>query len=325
MKAYVIAKPADTVNDIQVIDIPIPEPDEGKVLIRIRYASLNPVDYKLIANKPHFWQYPYILGLDCCGEIIKIGVGCSRFQIGDKVAVHGNLTYGGALAEYVVHPEHVLFKVPDSFDLRLAAALPCAGLTAYQALVRKMNIQSGRTILIQAGSGGVGSFAILIAKAFGLKVISSCSIHNVDYVKSLGADVVIDYKNQHIYAEIRKLYPAGVDYILETTNKANLQQDLAILAFNGQISSVVGILDSSRITEFKTGFGFHEVALGGAYLSKHYQSQQDLACMGSELIDLLKSSSIFPDIHKYSFDEVSLAFNNLVDSVNCGKIVIDIP
>jgi len=325
MKAYVISKPADTINELQIVDVPIPVPAKNEVLIKIRHASLNPVDYKLIMHKPAFWQYPYIPGLDCCGEIIEMGTDSSKFSVGDMVAVHADLTHGGTLAEYVVQPEHVLFKIPDSFDLRLAAALPCAGLTAYQALVRKMNIQFGRTILIQAGSGGVGGFAILIAKAFGLEVISSCSNKNIDYVKKLGADIVIDYKNQDLYAEINQLYPAGVDYILETTTKNNLQKDIDILAFNGQISSIVGILDSSRITEFKTGFGFHEVALGGAYLSKHYQSQQDLACMGSELIDLLKSSSIFPDIHKYSFDEVSLAFNNLVDSVNCGKIVIDIP
>lgn len=322
MKAYVIAKPTDRINDLQMLDISIPEPDVGEVLIRVKYASLNPVDYKLILDKPDIWQYPYIPGLDCCGEIIKVGPACSRFRIGDIVAVHGNLTYGGALAEYVIHPEHVLFRIPSGFDLRHAAALPCAGLTAYLALVRKMNIKVGRTILIQAGSGGVGSFAILIAKAFGLEVISSCSTHNVNYVKNLGADVVIDYKNQHLYAEIRKLYPAGVDYILETTNKVNLQQDVSILAFNGQIASIIGILDSSQIAEFTLGFSFHEVALGGAYLSGHYSSQNDLSLMGSELVDLLGKLTKLPEIHEYSFDDVLLAFNDLIHSAHCGKIVI---
>lgn len=161
MRAVVLQSSEANLNDLSLIQLAIPAPDVGQVLLRIRYASLNPVDYKLIAAKPLFWQYPYIPGLDLVGEVVKLGNPTrGNFRIGDIVALHGNLTYGGALAEYCVQPEHVLVKIPTNFNLALAAALPCAGLTAYQALVRKMNI----------------------TKALGLKVISSYSTKNLDYV-----------------------------------------------------------------------------------------------------------------------------------------------
>lgn len=324
MRAVVLHSPEDGLKDLSLVQLAIPAPDPGQVLLRVRYASLNPVDYKLIAAKPSFWQYPYIPGLDLVGEVVKLGNPAkSKFRVGDIVALHGNLTYGGALAEYCVQPEHVLFKIPSDFNLALAAALPCAGLTAYQALVRKMNIKAGRSIFIQGGSGGVGSFAILIAKALGLQVISSCSTKNLDYVSSLSADIVLDYTQEDIYVKLRKLYPHGVDYILETTNRENLQCDPGVLAFNGQIASIIGILDTREIPEFSSGIGFHEVALGGAYLSGHYPSQCDLALMGSELLELIHKSKIIPAIHEYPLTEFAQAFADLQKNTHPGKIIIN--
>lgn len=324
MRAVVLYSPEDGLKDLSLVQLAIPAPDLGQVLLRVRYASLNPVDYKLIAAKPSFWQYPYIPGLDLVGEVVKLGNPAkSKFSVGDIVALHGNLTYGGALAEYCVQPEHVLFKIPSDFNLALAAALPCAGLTAYQALVRKMNIKAGRSIFIQGGSGGVGSFAILIAKALGLQVISSCSTKNLDYVSSLSADIVLDYTQEDIYVKLRKLYPHGVDYILETTNRENLQCDPGVLAFNGQIASIIGILDTREIPEFSSGIGFHEVALGGAYLSGHYLSQRDLALMGDELLELMYKSKIIPAIHEYPLTEFAQAFADLQKNTYPGKIIIN--
>ena len=322
MKAVIVDSLGASVPQLRLAEIATQVPADNQVLIKVKYASLNPVDYKLIANQPAFWNYPYVVGLDMVGEVVEVGSGVTRFKLGEMVATHGNLTYGRALAEYCVHPEQVLFKIPSGFDLKLAAALPCAGLTAFQALVRKMNIRSGKTIFIQAGSGGVGSFAIIIAKAKGLRVITSCSASNFEYVKALGADEVIDYRNQDVYSWIRGHYPAGVDYILETTTKDNLQRDIDILAFNGQIASIVGVLETSAIPEFKTGFGFHEVALGGAYLSNHYPSQCDLAQMGDELIALLQQVKVAPQISCYRLDEFQQAFADLQNSKNAGKIVI---
>ena len=324
MRAVIVKTPGDNVETLALAEISPPMPSDHEVLIKVKYASLNPVDYKLIAQQPAFWVYPYVVGLDAMGEVVKQGKDVSRFKIGDFVAVHGNLTYGGALAEYAVHPEHVLFHIPRSFDFRLAAAIPCAGLTAYQALVRKMNIKSGKTIFIQAGSGGVGGFAIIIAKQLGLNVITSCSAKNTEYVRRLGADIVIDYTLGDVYAQIQALYPSGVDYILETTSKINLQYDLDILAFNGQIASIVGVLETKDIPEFVTGVGFHEIALGGAYLSNHYPSQSDLGTMGQELVNLLELTQIHPQLNCYDLDDYDLAFVDLKASKNPGKVVIKI-
>jgi len=324
MRAVALMHQGDDSSQLQLTELPEPIVTSAYVLVKVIYASLNPVDYKLINNQPDFWQYPYVPGLDCVGEVVSIGKGCTKFRPGDKVAVHGNLTFGGALAEYIAQPEHVLIGIPDGFDLKLAAALPCAGLTAYLALVRKMNVKAGKTIFIHGSSGGVGSFATIIAKALGLVVIGSCSTKNIDYVRNLGADTILDYSTTDVYAAVETQFPDGVDYILETITKENLQKDIKILAFNGQIASIVGILDTHQIREFSTGFGFHEVALGGAYLSGHYPSQCDLAQMGNELIDLLLSQNKQPRINEYSFDEVLAAFHDLQSGKNSGKIVVKI-
>lgn len=325
MKAVILDNKTAILDDAYIADIAIPKLQSATdILLKVTYASINPVDYKLAANHPTLWQYPYILGLDVAGEVVAIGGECTRFKIGDLVAIHGNLSYGGALAEYVVHPEYALYEIPTVVSEQLAVAAACAGLTAYLALVRKMNIQANRTIFIQGGSGGVGSFAIIIAKAIGLNVVSSCSTANVDYVRTLGADIVIDYKTQDVYAKIKELFPSGVDYILETSTKDNLQLDLSILAFNGHIASIVGILATQAITEFTTGFSFHEIALGGAYLSGHYPSQCDLAQMGHELMQLLVDCDAAIKITEYSLEDFKHAFATLQGNKNSGKIVIKI-
>jgi NADPH:quinone reductase-like Zn-dependent oxidoreductase len=325
MRAVILENKNVSLADGHIADIAIPKVQlPTDVLLKVTYASINPVDYKLAAKHPTFWQYPYVLGLDVAGEVIAIGSECTRFEIGDRVAIHGNLSYGGALAEYVVHPEHALYKIPLAVTDQLAVAAACAGLTSYSALVRKMNIQANRTIFIQGGSGGVGNFAIIIAKSLGLHVVSSCSTANVDYVKTLGADIVIDYKTHDVYAQIKGLFPSGVDYVLETSTKDNLQRDLSILAFNGHIASIVGILATQAIHEFATGFSFHEVVLGGAYLSGHYLSQCDLAQMGHELMQLLVDNNAVIKITEYSLEEFKQAFATLQGNKNSGKIVIKI-
>lgn len=323
MKAIVLKDIDSNVEQLELVDMSQPLiKSSTDVLIRTSFASINPVDYKLANNHFSSWTYPYIIGLDFAGVVVDVGIDCKTFKVGDLVAAHGDLTYGGALAEYVIHPEHVLFKLPDDYNLSKAAALPCAGLTAYQALVRKMNIKSAKTIFIQGGSGGVGSFAILIAKSLGLNVIATCSSKNIAYVKNLGADIVLDYNTSDVYAKIKELYPKGVDYILETTNKDNLQRDLSILAFNGQIASIVGVLDTTSIMEFTTGFGFHEVALGGAYLSAHHYSQCDLSKMGYELVSLLGDRC--PEIKIYQLSDYKQAFLDLQANKYAGKIVLSL-
>ncbi len=324
MLAVVVNNKCQDIDDLVIANISTPQiRASNQVLIKLAYASINPVDYKLLANHPQIWSYPYIPCLDFVGEVVEVGSDCISLQKGDLVAAHANLIYGGALAEYIIQPEHILFKIPVDFDLRLAAAMPCAGLTAYQALVRKMNVQANKTIFIQAGSGGVGGFAIIIAKYLGLTVISTCSPHNYDYVKLLGADHIIDYTSCNVFDKIKELFPSGVDYILETTNKNNLQRDLDVLSFNGQIASIIGIIHTHDISEFTTGFGFHEVALGGAYLSNHYSSQCDLAQIGSEILDLLIKANKSPQITEYKFADFKQAFSDLKTNKNPGKIVIN--
>lgn len=181
-------------EQLQIQEVSIPQIKSGEILVRIHAAGVNPVDYKirngsmkLLAGK----KLPRILGADLAGVVEQAGEK-SKFRPGDKV--FGMLTYsGGAYAEFVAVKENQLCMIPDGMNMIEAAATPLASLTALQALQKSNGVKPGVKVLVNGASGGVGSFAVQIAKAFGAHVTGVCSTANVDFVKSLGADKVIDY------------------------------------------------------------------------------------------------------------------------------------
>ncbi len=181
-------------------DVEVPKPANDEVLVKIHTAALNPIDFKIRNGSMKFLtgsKFPKILGGDVAG-IVEQSFEGSAFNPGDKV--FSMLSFrGGAYAEYTVVPEKSLCLMPDGIDFTDAAALPLAGLTAYQALVTKGKIKEGMKVFINGGSGGVGHFGVQIAKAYGAYVVATCSAKNIDFVKSLGADEVIDYRTTNIF------------------------------------------------------------------------------------------------------------------------------
>ena len=203
MKAFALTDSSQrAISDLAIIDIPKPKISANDVLVKVTAVGLNPVDFKVIENGVDAWTFPHIVGMDVVGEIVELGEHVTQFQIGDRVAGHGNLTKQGCLAEFASVPAYQLTKIPDSISHTDAAALLCNGLTAYQALFRKVTLANKKTILIHAGSGGVGSIAIQLAKMVGLTVYTTASTAKFDFVKSLGADVVIDYKTENVSSEL---------------------------------------------------------------------------------------------------------------------------
>jgi 2-desacetyl-2-hydroxyethyl bacteriochlorophyllide A dehydrogenase len=203
MKAIIYPKygPAEV---MQLAERPIPEPGKDEVLVKIEAAALNPIDY--VIRSGHMWpvtgfRFPKIPGSDFAGGIKKIGAEVINFQIGELVYGFSPTVLGGACAEYVVVKAKAIAPMPAGLNFQEAAALPLAALTAMQAMRDLAQMQAGQSVFLHGASGGVGQLAIQIAKVMGLKVSASCSFRNIEMLKSLGADEVIDYTQN----DIRKL------------------------------------------------------------------------------------------------------------------------
>jgi NADPH:quinone reductase-like Zn-dependent oxidoreductase len=182
MKAAVYTK-TKTGKVLQIIDVETSIPNDNEVLIKVRAASVNPLDWRLKSRRP---------GVDVAGEVVAVGKRVSQFKPGD--AVFG--TCRGAFAEYACTSEAALVSKPENLTFEQAACVPIAGLTALQGLRDKGDLRPGQKVLINGAAGGVGTFAVQIAKALGAEVAGVCSTKNVEMVRSLGADLVIDYTRE---------------------------------------------------------------------------------------------------------------------------------
>ncbi|CAM4162318.1 zinc-binding dehydrogenase [Paenibacillus alkaliterrae] len=325
MKAIVLDGPG-TPDAMRLTELPLPEPGPGEIRVRVQAASLNPVDYKVAAGGHPDWTYPFVPGVDVAGVVDAIGEGVTRWKAGDRVVYHGDLSKPGGFAEYAVTTAHTTAAIPQDISFESAAAFPCAGLTAYQALVRKMRIGKGQTIFIHAGAGGVGGYAIQLARVFGAsQIIASASPGNSDYVRSLGADVVIDYKTEDVHGRIIELTNGrGVDCILNTLNRKLAQADLSALAFGGQLACIAGAPEI--VADFQPSwktFTVHKLMLGGAHTSGDRAPQEDLACMADEFMTFMLEGKIEPMIGEtIRIEEVSEALTRLSQRHVRGKIVL---
>ena len=177
--------------------MPDPELREDDVLVQIHAASVNPVDSKIRDGELKLilpYRLPLILGNDVAGVVVRVGSRVRRFKPGDEVYARPDKDRIGAFAEFISINEDAVAIKPKKLTMEEAASIPLVGLTAWQALIERANLKKGQKVLIHAGSGGVGTFAIQLAKHLGAIVATTTSTANVDLVKSLGADIVIDYK-----------------------------------------------------------------------------------------------------------------------------------
>lgn len=273
-------------------EVKTPTPGEGQALIRVKTVALNPVDYK--ATKNPAWTFPHIPGVDLAGVVEQIGPG-AEVKIGDRVVIHTNLQRDGAFAEYVLVDTRALAPIPEDVSFAEAAAILCAGMTAYEAIVQKMNTTGKETILIHAGAGGVGGIGIQLAKRLGLKVATTASTENHEWVKRLGADLAIDYKKENVTEVIRDwTNDRGADLIFNTVGRNEATADLGRLAFSGQLAFIAGGPDQSVVKPFTLSPSIHEVALAAAYASEDDRAIRNLGHMASELLQLVATKELDP-------------------------------
>jgi len=220
--------------DVLVMDdIPIPEPGNDEILIKVFASSVNPVDWKIIkgVRKDKYPVHlPLIPGWDVSGVVEKTGADVRDFKQGDEVYGRPDPTRDGAFAEYIVVKANQISAKPKSIDHLHAAAVPLAGLTAWQGLFQFGKLQSGQKVLIHAASGGVGSFAVQFAKWKGAYVIGTTSKENMSFVKELGADEVIDYKNERFEDQV-----TNVDLVFDTIGGETQERSIDVIKPGGRL------------------------------------------------------------------------------------------
>lgn len=224
-----------------------PEPKENEIRVRVVAAGVNPVDALIrsgVFAKFFKSKLPLVPGYDIAGTVEKTGGKVTKFKVGDPVFAYIGLKEGGGYAEYAVATEAEVAAKPKSLNYIEAAATPVVALTAWQALIDTAKLSSGQTVLIHGGSGGVGSFAIQIAKARGAKVIATASTQNQDLLKQLGADVAIDYTKTK-FEEIAK----DVDVVLDSVGKDTLTRSYGVVKKGGYIVSLVAQPDAKELEE----------------------------------------------------------------------------
>ncbi len=218
-------------------DAPRPQPQAGEVLIRVHAAGVNPIDWKVREGQmKDFWphKFPLILGWDLSGVVEELGRGVSRFKIGDEVYSLPDPTRDGAYADYIVVRESELALKPNSLHHIRAAAVPLAALTAWQSLFDAAQLRPGQRVLIHAGSGGVGHFAVQLAKWKGAYVFATASTKNQDLLRELGADKAIDYTRQRFEDVARK-----IDVVLDTLGGETQDRSWSVLKKGGNLVSLV--------------------------------------------------------------------------------------
>jgi NADPH:quinone reductase-like Zn-dependent oxidoreductase len=222
---------------LQYEDAPRPEPQVGEVLVRVQAAGVNPIDWKIReGHMKDFWphKFPLILGWDTSGTVEEVGPGVSRFKIGDEVYSVSDPTRDGAYADYIVIREAELALKPSSLHHIRAAAVPLAALTAWQSLFDTAQLQPGQLVLIHAGSGGVGHFAVQLAKWKGAYVFATASTKNQDSLRELGVDKAIDYTQQRFEDVAR-----NIDIVLDTLGGETQERSWSVLKKDGLLASLV--------------------------------------------------------------------------------------
>jgi len=237
MKAFVLDRYRKGAA-LRAVDMPLPDVGDRDVLVRIHATGLNVLDAKLRSGEFKLilpYQLPLVLGHDLAGVVVRVGAQVRDFKAGDEVYARPADGRIGTFAGYIAVDERDVAPKPVTLDMAQAAALPLVALTAWQALVEKADLQRGHKVFIQAGSGGVGSIAIQLARHLGATVATTASAANSEWVRALGADVVIDYRKDDFAAVLR-----DYDVVLHSQDNDALRKSLRILRPGGKLISISG-------------------------------------------------------------------------------------
>lgn len=292
-------------------EVDVPAISENQVLLEVKAASINPVDWKLregYLKEMVPFEFPVTLGCDAAGIIKETGKNVSRFKVGDRVFSRPETLNHGTYAEFVPVDEELLAKMPEEMSFEEAAAMPLAALTAWQCLVDFSDIKKDDKVLIQAGAGGVGIFAVQLARYFGAYTATTASKENTAFVKSLGADEVINYKEE----DFSKIL-SGYDIVLDAMGGEIMDKGFDVLKQGGKLVSIAGMPSEEKAHKLGVKAGIHWIKSRGDQLQK--------------LADLYEAGELKPVIgHRFHLTEQGLKDAHELSETHHarGKIVIKV-
>ncbi len=331
MKAMVIDKYGNA--PMRLAEVPTPNIGEYEILAEIHAASINPIDFKIRDGKVKLlikYEMPLILGNDFSGVVVRVGAKVSRFKVGDEIYARPRKSKIGTFAEFIaIHEDDIALK-PKNLSFEEAASIPLVGLTSYQALHDIMQLQSGQKVLIHAGSGGVGTFAIQLAKLMGATVATTASEAGANLVTTLGSDEVINYKTEK-FEELLENY----DAVFDTLGGTSLEKSFEIIKRGGKIVSVSGLPNARFAKEHGSGFFKRLLFSAASYkltvLEKKHDAHYSFLFMkpsGEQLriiADYIESGKIKPVIDRiFSFEEAQQAMEYAESGRAKGKIIVKI-
>ena len=330
MKAMVINRYGKDVK-LQAVDLPTPEMGDNDVLVEIHAASINPIDFKIRDGKVKLllkYEMPLILGNDFSGVIAETGKNVKRFKVGDKVYGRPRKSRIGTFAEFISVHEDDIALAPSNITLMESAAFPLVGLTTWQAFHHVLHLKKGEKILIHAGSGGVGTFAIQLAKEMGAYVATTVSEKGYNLVRSFGADEIINYRKVDFEQII-----SGYDAVFDTLGGESLEKSFQVLKPGGKIVSVSAV-PNARFAE-ENGYGlfkrilFSLVSKKITALEKKYDVGYHFLFMKpsgeqlSKIAKLIEEKKIVPVIDKvFTFDETQKALEYVETGRAKGKVIV---
>lgn len=300
-------------EELHEVDIAQPNLTDGSVLVKVAATSINPIEWKIrqgYLRQVIKWDFPIVLGFDLAGVVTELGKGVTKWNVGDRVAARKATTREGSYAEYAVVDEGDLALIPEELDFDVAAATPLAALTAWQALYDHAHIQPGQRILVHAGAGGVGSFAIQFAKLAGAYVITTARSENAALLRDLGADEVIDYSTTDFSTAIK-----DIDIAIDAIGGETQRKSLDTLSESGARTVLaLGLVDD----EARKYADDHQINLKGIMMTPNGKQL-------TEIFELIRVNKVRVNIAtRLPFGEDSLreAHRFSQSGHSAGKIVI---
>lgn len=315
MKAALIHS-FEGIEKIKIEEISIPYPQPNEVQVSVKYAGVNPVDWKIaegVLKTRMDYHFPIILGWDVSGVISKVGENVSHLKEGTPVFAYcrKEILRDGAYAEYICLDAKNVVEKSEKLSFAEAAVIPLSALTAWQSLYDSANLKSKEIILIHAGAGGVGGYAIQLAKLAGAHVVTTCSQSNEEYVKQLGADEVIDYTQENFVDTLKHTHPKGVDVVFDTVGGDTLKMSYLVAKPGGRLITIAGVIDQVLISEKGLTAEFVFVHPNGKQLKKI-----------AELID--SGKFVPPRVEEVPFEEYESALRKSRDGHTQGKLALKI-
>lgn len=332
MKAFIVDRYKRN-SALRLGEIPEPEIRDHDVLVAIHAAGLNQLDTKIRDGEFKLilpYRLPLILGNDVAGVVVGVGSKVRGFQSGDEVYARPSQDRIGTFAELIAMNEADVALKPRNLTMQEAASIPLVGLTAWQVLIERAKLKKGQKVLIHAGSGGVGTFAIQLAKHLGATVATTTSTANVDLVRSLGADVIIDYKKEN-FAEVLN----GYDVVLNSLGKDTLEKSLKVLKRGGKLISISGPPDLAFAKESGVNWFIQQVmrllSFGILRKAKRHGISYSFVFMRadgeqlSKITALIESGIVRPVVDRiFPFQDTNEAMGYLAMGRARGKVVINV-